>query len=179
MPTLYASPSRVVIYTDGDTSPETASPPDLSRVKFDTDLNYVRVIREATAVVALPSVGAQTSGNTNPVRLANFVLENHGLGYTPLVFGWCTVRTTGGSIVSGQDFVPLRGSVPIQEARNSNNTDTSFWDANFCRFLSLGSSSTQVILNEYLVRPFFAINPPTAYPARNVTVTYYITDEAL
>lgn len=163
MPVFFANPSRVVIYSDGDTSPETASPPNLARVKFDTDLDYVRIVRENTVPLNLPALGRQASGNENPAYFQNHVLESHGLGYTPLVFGFATISGV---------HIPLRGSVPIQSSAIGAQT------GRFGRFLSLGSSATQIILNEYAVRNFFAV-PGTPFPAVTVVVTYFITEEAL
>jgi hypothetical protein len=157
VPTLYADAGRVVVYTNGDTSPETASPPDLSRVKFDTDLEYVRTIRENTVTLNLPALNRQASGSEDPAYFQNHVLETHGLGYTPLVFGY--------AIISGGQ-VPLRGSVPIQISASL---------ANFFRCISLGASATQVLLNEYAVRNYFA-SASNSYAAIDVTVTYFVTD---
>lgn len=160
MPVMYASPSRVVIYSDGDTSPETAIPPNLARVKFDTELEYVRTIRNNTVTLNLPALGRQSSGNENPAYFQNHVLENHGLGYTPLVFGFATIAGV---------HIPLRGSVPISNG---------FFQDSFGRFISLGSSATQVILNEYAVRNFVS-TPRTIFPAVTVAVTYFITNVSL
>lgn len=160
MPVLYASPERVVIYTNGDTTPETVFPPDLTRAKFDTELEYVRTIRESTVALVLPELSRQANGNQDPAYIQNHVLETHGLGYTPLVFGFATIAGV---------HVPLRGSVPIQISGASQY---------FSRCLSLGSSPTQVILNEYAVRNYFAVDA-VAYDEVLVNVTYFITDEAL
>lgn len=160
MPTLYASPARVVIYENGDTSPETADPPDLSRAKYDTELDYVRTLRQSTVSIVLPELATQSGGNQDPAYFENHVLETHGLGYTPLVFGFATINGA---------HVPLRGSVPVQISGGTTA---------FCRLLSLGSSPTQIILNEYAVRNFFAI-AGVAYPEIPIEVTYFITDENL
>lgn len=165
MPTLFASPNRVVIYTDGNTSPETANPPNLSRVLFDTELDYVQIVRQETRTVNLPVRTTQTSGNQNPAVFANYTLENHGLSYTPLVFGYTSISGT---------HVPLRGSVPIQlpSVPGGENNQT------FVRTISLGSDATRVILNEYAVRKFWG-SSITCYPARTLNITYFITDVAL
>lgn len=160
MPVFYASPSRVVIYTDGDKSPETAIPPNLARVKFDTELEYVRVTRQNTVTVSLPAITGQTSGNNDPAYFQNHVLETHGVGFTPLVFGFATI---------GAQHIPLRGSVPLAP------TGTPAAVGTFGRFLSLGSSSTQVILNEYAVRRFRA-DGAQIFAAVSVAVTYFITN---
>jgi len=165
MPVFFASTSRCVIYTDGDTSPETAFPPNLARVKFDTALNYLRVIREFSTTITLPQRNGQTSGNQDPAVFANHTVLNHGLGYAPLTFG---------TAIIGGVSAPLRGSVMVQLARTYSGTD----NPSFARFVSLGADATRVVLNEYCVRRFDAAGR-VIYPALSLPVTVFLTDEAL
>lgn len=158
MPVLFASPSRVVVYTDGDTSPETAIPPDLSRVKLDTNLKYVRTISApAPVTLNLPALARQASGGENPAYFQNHIIGTHGLGYSPGLYGFATI---------GGAHIPLRGSVPIQISGGNQH---------FARIISLGSNATNIIINEYAVRNFFAV-AANAYEAITVVVTYFITN---
>jgi len=163
MPTLYASPTRVVIYDGSGTQPETAPLSNLSRVRFCApDLDYIRVVDTKTGTVNLPALNTQTSGNQNPVYIKNYNVVAHGLNYTPLVFGYTTIAST---------HVPLRGSVMVQK-------DILTPAGEFGRFVSLGVNATHVTLNEYAVRRFFAISA-TCFPALSLNITVFLTDEAM
>lgn len=157
MATFYADTSKIAIYTGAGTAPENSPLSFLSRVKFHTDLDYVKTVAQQSANVTLPTLSYQTTGNDDPAYIDNHTLFNHGLGYTPAVFGYTTIGAT---------LVPLRGSVMVQV--------TGSWG----RFISLGSTPTQVTLNEYAIREYRA-SPGTAFSSLALTINVFLTDEQL
>ncbi len=156
--------NKAAVWTgSGDTKPFDNPTSNLSRVKFHSDLDYIKVIDEGTFNVAL-------SARSNFQDVSHsYALYNHGKSGFPFILGKLTM--------SGQP-VAFCGSIPIQSNRYNGSAD-----GGFARWISLGANNTTVYLYEYAVNLYtkdvegnvFA----DSYPAITVPVTVWMTDEIL
>lgn len=146
-----------------DTDPFTDPLDNLSRVKFHSELDYIKIIEEHTVTLNLPLISG--------VRLqtASYTLFAHGRSGQPFILG--------GVEVNGE-FAAFTGSVPVQMG-----TPNSFFNIGgyYGRWLALGADATNVYIYEYAV---VATADRTSdfwetYPALSLPITVWITDEIL
>lgn len=143
-------------YTAGDDAPFTSPMSNIPRLFFHSDLPAIKIIDVRSTTVslsALASGSAQVGGTFYLGLTEEKTLFAHGLAGIPYVEGRITA-IDGGSV-----NIPLCGSVPIQQA------------SSFPRWLHLGASATNVVLNTFL-NGYANFD----YPAISVTVETYVTD---
>lgn len=134
-----AKAGKVAIWTGKqDDAPFDNPLGNINRVKFHSDLDYVRVIEVRKYTLIVPAIPASGSGQGDPgVRTASYNLGAHGQGRIPWLVGFIKV-----------DGVPLAftGSVHTHTA--------AAYDANSIvdfggRFLALGADATNIYVHEY------------------------------
>lgn len=134
---------RVAIWDGpGDDAPFHNPVGYMSRVKFHSDLDYVRVVRIINRRITIPAIPSSGSGQSDPgSRVQSYALGAHGQPGTPFIVGVITV--------SG---VPLAftGSVLVHHRPAPNSTSI---DDSFGRFLALGADDTFMYVHEYAVQP--------------------------
>lgn len=146
---------KCAIWTDAsDDAPFSDPTSNLARVKYHSDLAYVKVIQ---AQVVNVNLSARSGG---PGGVASYTLFAHGLTGYPFVFG---------KVFVGGEPVAFTGSIPIQ--RPSAND----W---YARWLALGADATNVYLHEYWIAGGNPGNWET-YSALSLDVEVYVTDEIL
>lgn len=158
-----AAAGKVAIWTGGtDLAPFNNPLANMGRVKFHSDLNYIRVVQTLDRVVVLPAIPSTGSGGSDAgARVATYNLGPHGQGRTPFIVG---VLTVGG--------VPMAftGSVLV------HSTDG---DA-FGRFIALGADSTSIYVHEYSVQSGLAQSGSwAARPQQTFALRLHITDVSL
>lgn len=125
----------------------------LDRVKFHSDIPYVKIVDVKTFTVNIPAITGYT-----PDRAQSYTLGAHGRTGQPFVIGKITVNGVP---------VAFTGSVPVHQ--NTNEA--------FARFLALGVDATNVYVHEYSVQ---VCDEPTgtcqSRPAQSFQITVYITD---
>lgn len=155
--------AKAAIWTDeGDELPFSSPLSHLGRVKFHTDLDYIKVVSTLSATINLPLV-------TNVAqRVASYLVGAHGQAGQPFVLGQVTVQ--------GQPTA-FTGSVCVQQGDNNGITILS---PSYGRFLALGADSTNVYVHEYLVAygDASASNFET-YAALSLGITCYVTNRIL
>lgn len=167
-----ASDNKVAIW-DGypDFAPFNNPLGNLNRVKFHTDLDYLKVIDVKSYVLALPAIGpggsGQGSGGSAGLRTASYALGPHGRPGQPFCIGVITVKGVP---------IAFTGSVPVQTA-----ADEGFGRDSFARFVSLGVDGSSIIAYEYSVQ-LGEVSPANSWVRRsaiNLPITVYITDVLL
>lgn len=134
-----------------DDDPFTTPLSNLSRVKFHSDLDYIKVIDEQTVSVNFPSRNAG-------LHTQSYTLFAHGLGIQPLVFATCTL--------SGVE-VAFTGSVPVQVGAG--------FIGGLARWVTIGADATNVYAYEYT-----RVSTGDNIPALNsFSITVWVTDEDL
>lgn len=113
---------RFAIYTDGNDNPLSNPTSNFSRLKFHSDLDYVRIISSRTGVISLPARGV------NQRVLTTHNGPTHGQSGSPFVMGYLRV--------GGQD-IAFAGSVPVQVVADGAS-----------RFLALGANTTRLLFHE-------------------------------
>lgn len=140
----------------GDMLPFTSPLSYLSRLKFHSSFNYIRATKRLTYTLNLPATGNVA------VKVASYVLGNHGVAGQPFIVG---------KIVVNGVPVAFSGSVPVHQF-TTGETDV------YARFLSLGVNATSIVVHEYSVQG----GNPDAYrsrPAQSFQVTVEVTDMLL
>lgn len=153
---------RCGIWNGDDDLPYKYPRQHLDRVKFHTDLDYIKIVREIPLILSLPQRDTATYGVA-----ANFThkLFDHGLGGFPFVLGE--------TVVNGE-AVAMCGSIPIQA------DGVGYYG----QWLALGADDTSVYIHEYDVFPFTSASGLTTsnsikFPAIDIPITVYLTDELL
>ncbi len=133
-----------------DDDPFTDPENNLSRVKFHSGLNYLKVIDEQTHTVSFAGQGAG-------VFTGSYTMFAHGLAGIPLVFASCSI--------GGQD-IAFTGSVPIQVSASFPPFGTR-WP----RWVTVGADATNVYAYEYG-------RLPTSYSisSMDLDITTWVTD---
>lgn len=131
----------------------------LNRVKFHSDIPYVKIIDVRTFSVTIPAIGAGT-----PQRAQSYNIGAHGRPGQPFVIGRI--------IVNGVP-VAFTGSVPVHQiASNIYGTKEPY-----ARWLALGVDATRVYVHEYAVQQ--GLETTGQYdtrPAQTFSIVVYITD---
>jgi len=151
---------RAGIWTGDDDAPYTAPRSNLARVKFHTDLDYIRVIDEVTVTLNLPAISNVLD------RVVTHNLFAHGRPGFPYILG--KVRAQDGADVA------FTGSVPVQFGNNATSQ--------YARWLALGADATNVSIHEYVMCNGISGGSPSTwetYDALSLSITVYITDEIL
>ena len=131
----------------GDTLPFDNPTSYLSRVKFHSELNYLKVIDEQTHTVNFVLRGA-------PGFTGSYTMFAHGRAGIPLVFASTTI--------SG-NTVAFTGSIPVQ-------VDTVF-RGRWARWVTVGADATNVYAYEYGNLP-----ATYTLPALSLSITTWVTD---
>lgn len=162
-----ARDGKVAIYEDADDLPFTNPTAHLGRVKFHSDLDYIKIIdvRDYTVnLPAIPSTGSgQGSGGRVGLRTNLYTLGAHGRPGIPFVIGEFTV---------GANKILSSGSIPVAQITNGLSGPVE----NYARFLALGSDATNVTCYEYAVQWGFVGGSWDERPAASIPVRVYITD---
>lgn len=131
----------------------------LNRVKFHSDIPYVKIIDVRTFSVTIPAIGAGT-----PQRAQSYNIGAHGRPGQPFVIG---------RIVVGGVPVAFTGSVPVHQTLSG----TFGTKEQFARFLALGVDATNVYVHEYAVQEGQqSTGVYNTRPAQTFSITVYITD---
>lgn len=113
---------------------------NLSRVKYHSSLDYVRVVRVINRTITIPRIPATGSGQSDPgSRVQSYTLGTHGQPGTPFIVG--IIRVDG-------DPMAFTGSVLVHHSAGTNSTIND----SFGRFLALGADATNMYLHEYAVQ---------------------------
>lgn len=135
-----------------DADPFTTPLSNLSRVKFHSGLDYIKVIDEQTVTVNFSSYPSGT------LTQGSYTMFAHGQSGIPLVFA--------SALIGGND-VAFTGSIPVQFDASG------YW----ARWVTIGADATNVYAYEYIRTPpggaFFAMS------ALNLAITVWVTDEDL
>lgn len=155
-----AASGKVAVWSgEGDTAPFDNPLSNLSRVKFHSDIPYVKIIDVRTFSVTIPAIGAGT-----PQRAQSYNIGAHGRPGQPFVIGRI--------IVNGVP-VAFTGSVPVHQiASNIYGTKEPY-----ARWLALGVDATRVYVHEYAVQQ--GLETTGQYdtrPAQTFSIVVYITD---
>lgn len=142
-----------------DDEPFTSPLSNLPRVKFHSQLNYIRAVSTVVATVSLPLV------NTVFLRSASYNITpgGHGQNGQPFVLGHATVQGVK---------VAFTGSICVQLPTNQYGV------VGYGRFLSIGADETNVYLHEY-TQLYGSASPIDTYAAIDIDVTCFITDKIL
>lgn len=129
----------------------------LNRVKFHSDIPYVKIIDVRDFTVNIPAI------SNTPDRSVSYTLGPHGRPGQPFIVG---------QIVVGGVPVAFTGSVPVHQGGGSFSTVDPL-----ARWLALGADATNVYVHEYAVQ-FFAANTGNGAPrpAQSFAIRCYITD---
>lgn len=128
----------------------------LNRVKFHSDIPYVRIVDVRTFTVNIPA-----TTTTMADRSVSYTLGAHGKAGQPFVIG---------RIVVGGVPVTFTGSVPVHQGGGVINDP-------YARWLALGADATNIYIHEYTVHS----GPTTTgvynvRPAQSFSIRCYITD---
>lgn len=132
---------------------------NLSRIKFHSDLDYIKVISVHNVTLSLPARSNFRSAT------ASYNLFAHGRTGQPFVLGKASVNGVP---------VGFTGSVPVHQGIASNGQPSHFG-----RWLALGADATNVIVHEYCVAAWSNSSFYDTYPAMTIPIAVYITDELL
>lgn len=158
---------KAAIWTGADDAPFINPLGNLARVKFHSDLEYMRVVATLSKTVALPAIPSTGSGQSDPgCRSATYNLGAHGQGRTPFVLG---------KIVVNGVPVAFTGSVCVHQ----NPYNANAYRGSGARWLSLGCDAVNVYINEYSMQSGFDPDRWEPRPAQTFAVTLYITDVSL
>lgn len=125
----------------------------LSRIKFHSSLQYIRLTKTLTFTLSIPETGAVAQ------KVASYTLGAHGVAGQPFIVG---------KIVVNGVPVAFSGSVPVHQFASSDS---------YGRFLSLGVTSTGIVVHEYSVQPFDGYTQShKSRPAQTFTITVEVTD---
>jgi len=131
----------IAIYENTDDDPFDDPLDHLDRVKFHSDLDYLKIIDVQTYSLTLPAIGTggsgQGSGGRHGLRTNLYTLGAHGRPGQPFVLGKVDV---GGVPVA---FV---GSVPVAQGYTGGADDP------YARWLALGVDATNITAYEYSVQ---------------------------
>lgn len=153
---------RCGIWIGDDDEPFKYPRQHLDRVKFHTDLDYIRITRQIDLTLSLPARSAIQSVT------ASYTLFAHGLAGFPFVLG---------EVVVEGEAVAFAGSIPVQQG---HPTGLSTAPAGFYgRWLALGADDTNVYVHEYCVAAYSNSTFFEDYDAINIPITVYLTDELL
>lgn len=152
---------RAAVWTGDDDLPFTDPLNHLDRVKFHTDLDYIRVIEERSLTLSLPLRSNFQSA------VASYPLFSHGRAGFPFILGKVNVNGIP---------VAFTGTVPVQMGVSVGG---SVAPRHFGRWLSLGADATDVIVHEYAVAEWATSSVYTQYDAIDLDITVYVTDEIL
>ena len=162
-----AKDGKVAIWTGAQNDAPFDNPlGNINRVKFHSDLTYVRVTRLLYKTVVLPAIPTTGSGQGDPgVRVGSYDLGAHNEGRTPFILGKITV---------GGVPVAFTGSVLVHNTQSTNNPDL------FGRWLALGADATRIWLHEYSVQNGSKRTGLwTARPKQTFAIEIGITDVSL
>jgi len=153
---------RGAVWTGDDDLPFWKPRQYLDRVKFHTDLDYIRIVREIPLTLNLPAISSVTYG---PEETFSYKLFDHGLGGFPFILGE--------TVVNGER-VAFTGSVPVQLCINYGGAEG--W---YARWLALGADATSVYIHEYDVFYYSNATYGSSFPALSLPITVYLTNELL
>lgn len=142
-----------------DDAPLTNPLGNLSRVKFHSDFDYVRVLSVWEGTLNLPAIAVGSTA----LRTASYTLFAHGRPGQPWVLG---------DLVTQGQRVAFLGSVPVQQPARFGPVDP------YARFVSLGADGTNVIAYEYCPLPG-ARNDWAGLSAISIPIRVFVTDELL
>lgn len=152
---------RCAVWTGDDDLPFIDPLNHLDRVKFHSDLDYIRVIEERTVTLSLP-----TRSNFQQAT-GSYTLFPHGRAGFPFILGKLDINGFP---------VAFTGTVPVQMGVTVGG---SVSPRHFGRWLSLGADATNVVVHEYAVAEWATSSIYTRYDAIDIDITVYITDEIL
>jgi hypothetical protein len=161
---------KVAIYEASDDLPFTDPLNHLGRVKFHSDLDYIKIVNVIDYTLNLPAIptagSGQGSGGRQGLRTNLYTLGPHGRAGIPFVIGEFTL---------GGVKVASCGSVPVGFESTLFAGAADYYN----RWIALGSDATNITVYEYSVQQGF--NGGTWHPriARSVPVRVYITDVVL
>ncbi len=149
-----AAGGKVAVWEgETDTLPFTNPLTYLNRVKFHSDLSYVKIVATKTFTKTIPAITGYT-----PERAQSYTLGAHGRTGQPFIIGRIVVNGVP---------VAFTGSVLVHQVAGDS----------FGRWLALGADATNIYLHEYAVQSCYE---PTARcdsrPSQTFTITCYITD---
>jgi len=151
---------KAAIWTGaGDTLPFDNPNGNLARVKFHSDLQYIKIIDTRTFNVTLPSFVSPYE------RVADYTLYAHGRPGQPYVLGQVNVN----GVPAG-----FTGSVPVAFGVLTGGPAVAGKPGIFGRWLTLGADATNVIVHEYSV-----LGLGEVMSAVTIAVTVFMTDEIL
>lgn len=157
--------SKAAIYDKaaGD-APLTNPLGNLSRIKFHSDLDYIKVISVHNVTLSLPARSNFRSAT------ASYNLFAHGRAGQPFVLGKASVNGVP---------VGFTGSVPVHTGATPAMSSAGYPTGCFGRWLALGADGTNVIVYEYAVASWVNETVNETYPAMSIPLTVYVTDEML
>lgn len=174
------STGRCAVWDGSDYAPLNDPLNNLSRIKFHSDLNYVRVLYDWASTITF---SARTYWATSPngwrasegVIYRSIPLFAHGRPGQPWVLGSANI---------GGLNVAFTGSVPVQRGIASISSDGSPQggiQVPWARWVTLGADSSSVYLYEYIpVGRDVSTNLSGCYmPAIAIPITVWVTDEIL
>lgn len=162
-----AKDGKVAIWTGTQNDAPFMNPlGNISRVKFHSDLDYVRVTSLRSYTLTIPAIPASGSGQSDPgVRAKSYTLGAHGQRRTPFCIGKIVVQG-----------IPLAftGSVLVHNTQSTQQPDM------FGRFLALGADAVNLYVHEYAVQNGNANTGVwTPRPAQSFAIEVGITDISL
>lgn len=146
---------------DGETDdlPFTDPIGNISRVKFHSDLPYIKTLYRRVETLNLPS------RSNFQMTTASYTLFAHGQSGYPLVLGSVPVNGVE---------VGFSGSVPVQMGYVVGSVTPGFYG----RWLALGADDTNVYIHEYTVARWSSASHEI-YDALSLPITVYVTDRIL
>jgi hypothetical protein len=129
------------------------NPANIGRVKFHSDIPYVKIVDVKTFTVTIPAL-------TNlPDRAQSYFLGAHGRPGQPVVIGRIVVNGVP---------VAFTGSVPVHQVSGFDS---------YARFLVLGADASNLYIHEYAVQNGRqATNVYSSRPEQTFAINCYITD---
>ena len=168
MATVFRCANGQVAIWEGaqDSAPFSNPRGHMNRVKFHSDLDYVRVIRVINRTLTIPRIPSTGSGQSDAgSRVQSYGIGAHGQPGTPFIVGIINV---------GGQPMAFTGSVLVHTIPSPNSRTLG---DSFGRFLALGADATNMYVHEYSVQ---AGNDETglwdARPAQTFNLTLGITD---
>lgn len=159
MAKVFRVASGKVAIWDGETDelPFTSPLSYLSRVKYHSDLEYIKIVDVKTYTLNLPAIA-----NALDV-VGSFTLGAHGRPGVPFIVPIITI-----------DGIPVAftGSVCAH----------STGDFDYGRWLAFGADATNCFVHQYAVQSGFSNGSPSTWkqrPAQTFTINAYITDVLL
>lgn len=158
---------KAAIWTGADDAPFTNPLGNLARVKFHSDLDYMKIVVTLSKTVTLPAIPKTGSGQGDAgSRTATYNLGPHGQGRVPFVLA---------KIVVNGVPVAFTGSVCVHQNPYNGNA----YVGSGARWLSLGCDAVNVYAQEYAMQSGFATDHWETRPAQTFAITLYITDVTL